>query len=62
VRLGRVVEGGQFEVIWDSEAPVRPEPFPNTRSAAAWHAFPADLFKRWDGHWSIPHVATRVTL
>jgi urea transport system substrate-binding protein len=62
VRLGRVVEGGQFEVIWSSDAPVRPEPFPNTRPAAAWRAFLADLFQRWEGHWSNPRVPTGVSL
>jgi urea transport system substrate-binding protein len=55
-RLGRVVEGGQFEVIWSSDEPVRPEPFPSTRSSTDWHVFLTDLFKRWDGHWSNPHV------
>jgi urea transport system substrate-binding protein len=60
VRIGRGVEGGQFEVIWSSDAPVRPEPFPNTRSSPAWNVFLADLFKRWDGHWSNPHAPTGV--
>ena len=28
MRLGRVVEGGQFEVVWSSVKPIRPEPYP----------------------------------
>jgi urea transport system substrate-binding protein len=61
-RLGRVVEGGQFEVVWNSEAPIRPEPSPETRPADAWRVFLADLFKQWDGHWSNPRVPTSVSI
>ena len=40
VRLGRIVEGGQFEmIVWSSERPIRPEPYPSSRSPAAWKAF-----------------------
>jgi urea transport system substrate-binding protein len=60
-RLGRIVDGGQFEVIWSSETPIRPEPFPHTRPPEAWHGFLADLFKRWDGRWSNPRVSTGVS-
>jgi urea transport system substrate-binding protein len=52
MRLGRVVAGGQFEVMWSSERPLRPEPFASTRSPASWQALLSDLFRRWDGHWS----------
>jgi len=55
-RIGRVVEGGQFDLIWASETVIRPIPFPHSRPAAAWHVLLADLFQRWDGHWSNPHA------
>jgi urea transport system substrate-binding protein len=55
-RIGRVVEGGQFEIIWASEAAIQPVPFPISRPAAAWHVLLADLFQQWDGHWSNPHA------
>jgi urea transport system substrate-binding protein len=54
-RIGRVVKGGQFELIWESGTPIQPIPFPSSRPAAAWHVLLADLFQRWDGHWSNPH-------
>ena len=53
-RVGRVVNGGQFEVVWTSETPIQPIPFPDSRPAAAWHGLLADLFQQWDGHWSNP--------
>jgi substrate-binding family protein len=49
IRLGKIVEGGQFEIVWSSEKPIRPEPYPTSRSAAAWDEFIAQLFEEWDG-------------
>ena len=54
MRLGRIVEGGQFEIVWSSEKPIRPEPYPTSRSVAAWDEFLAELFEEWDGHWTKP--------
>jgi urea transport system substrate-binding protein len=56
-RLGKIVEDGVFEVIWSSEKPIRPEPFPASRSAEAWHAFVTELYDRWGGHWANPASA-----
>ena len=39
IRLEKIVEGGQFEIVWSSEKPIRPEPYPSSRSAAAWKYF-----------------------
>jgi urea transport system substrate-binding protein len=56
MRLGKIVEGGQFEIVWSSEKPIRPELYPTSRSAAAWDKFIAELFEEWDGHWTnSPH-------
>ena len=52
VRLGKIVEGGQFEIVWSSERPIRPEPYPSSRPAAAWNAFLTGLHKEWDGRWT----------
>jgi urea transport system substrate-binding protein len=52
MRVGKVVAGGQFEVMWSSERPLRPEPFASSRSPASWSELLTDLFRRWDGHWS----------
>jgi urea transport system substrate-binding protein len=52
MRVGKVVAGGQFEVMWSSERPLRPEPFASSRSPESWGELLSDLFRRWDGHWS----------
>jgi Periplasmic binding protein domain len=43
VRLGKIVEGGQFEIVWSSEKPIRPEPYPRSRPTGAWDEFLAGL-------------------
>jgi urea transport system substrate-binding protein len=52
MRLGRIVEGGQFEVVWSSEKPIRPEPYPGSRSPAAWKEFLNKLYKTWGENWT----------
>jgi urea transport system substrate-binding protein len=39
IRIGKVVEDGQIEIIYSSEKPIKPEPFPDTRSPDAWKEF-----------------------
>jgi len=53
-RLGRIVEGGQFDIISSSEKPIRPEPFPRCRSREAWSKFLNDMFQEWGGQWERP--------
>lgn len=43
IRVGRVTEDAQFEVIYSSENPIRPRPYPDTRTVAQWHDFLASL-------------------
>jgi urea transport system substrate-binding protein len=51
VRLGRINESGHVEVVWGSEKPVRPEPFPPSRTRAAWETFLDGLHRGWGGRW-----------
>jgi urea transport system substrate-binding protein len=53
-RLGKIIEGGQFEIIWSSEKPIRPEPFPSCRSRDAWNHFLARLYDGWGSRWEKP--------
>jgi len=52
MRLGKVVEGGQFEVVWSSVKPIRRELYPPSRSVAAWNKFLAGLYKERNGQWT----------
>ena len=52
--IGRVRNDRQFEVIWNSSKPIRPTPYPLSRSRSEWDAFLADLYTKWGGSWSNP--------
>jgi urea transport system substrate-binding protein len=52
MRLGKIVDGRQFEAIWSSEKPIRPEPYPSSPTAVAWDEFLAGLFREWGGRWT----------
>jgi urea transport system substrate-binding protein len=54
VRMGRSVEGGQFEILWSSETPRQPQSFPPTRTRAAWETFLQELYNGWGGQWEAP--------
>jgi urea transport system substrate-binding protein len=52
MRLGRIIESGQFDIVWSSENPIRPEPYPGSRPAAAWQEYLDTLYKAWGGNWT----------
>jgi len=54
VRVGKVTEDGQFEIVWSSERPVRPDPYPGYRSRSKWKEFLDDLYDGWAESWANP--------
>jgi urea ABC transporter urea binding protein len=54
VRLGRIRPDGQFDVVWSSEHPVRPVPYPVYRRQAEWDDFLLQLYRGWGGQWVNP--------
>ncbi len=54
VRIGKIGGDGQFSIVWDSQKPVRPVPYPIYRTKAEWDQFLSDLFSGWKQHWSNP--------
>jgi len=36
-RIGQAQKNGQFNIIWESDAPIRPVPYPSYRSKKEWH-------------------------
>jgi urea transport system substrate-binding protein len=52
-RVGRITTESRFEVIYSSESPIGPIPYPNTRSKGEWDTFLLDLhLLHWGGHWA----------
>jgi urea transport system substrate-binding protein len=54
VRIGKITEDGRFAIVYCSEEPVRPIPYPASRSQAEWGAFLTELYQRWGGRWENP--------
>lgn len=53
-RIGRIQHDGQFAIEWESDAPVRPAPYPMFRPIEAWDEHLAMLKQGWNGQWSAP--------
>ncbi len=51
VRIGRINAQGQFEVVWDSHKPIRPEPYPNQEDKERWQNLERRLHEQWGGRW-----------
>lgn len=52
VRVGRVRGDGQFDVVWTSDKPVRPVPYPIQRTKDEWERFLTELHDGWGGAWA----------
>lgn len=53
-RIGRIRPDGQFDIVWSSDKPVRPMPFPIFRTRADWERWQKDLSASWGGKWVNP--------
>ena len=53
-RIGKARDDGQFEIIWEADEAVKPEPYPSSRTASAWRAALHDLYLGWQNQWSAP--------
>ncbi len=58
-RIGQIRPDGQFDVVWEAERSLKPEPYPASRPAAAWRAALHDLYRGWGNHWSAPVPAKK---
>jgi urea transport system substrate-binding protein len=53
VRIGQIRADGQFDVVWESGVPIRPYPYPDTRTPLTWQSLLDQLYARWGG-WANP--------
>jgi urea transport system substrate-binding protein len=54
VRVGQIEATGQFRIVWSSESPIRPNPFPVYRSSFQWARFLDNLYTVWGNNWANP--------
>lgn len=54
VRIGKFKLDGQVDIIWSSEKPIHPMPFPTSRTREVWERFLKDLYAGWNQTWANP--------
>jgi len=54
MRIGKIRSDGQFDILWTSAEPVRPDPFPLSISKKEAAAELDRLYQSWDHHWAKP--------
>lgn len=52
VRVGKIQSDGQFKIVWNSGKPIRPVPYPISRSKTEWENFINNLYKGWNKNWA----------
>ncbi len=55
-RIGRIHADGSVEAVAGSETPIRPIPFPPSRTRNEWDRYLTDLFLGWDNQWQAPRA------
>jgi urea transport system substrate-binding protein len=55
IRIGQVTENGRFAIVYCSDGPIDPIPYPATRSKSDWDAVLTDLHLLWGGQWANPN-------
>lgn len=54
VRFGKILPDGQFEILNGYESPIKPVPFPPSKTRAEWDKFLRGLFEGWGRRWAAP--------
>lgn len=55
VRVGKINPDRQFQIVWNSEKPIRPVPYPISRSKSEWQKFVNNLYQGWNKNWANPN-------
>ncbi|MGB0682239.1 MAG: urea ABC transporter substrate-binding protein [Magnetovibrionaceae bacterium] len=61
VLIAQAQPEGTFRVVWNSQRPIRPVPYPGFRSKAEWEAFLEDLYTGWGNHWAAQEALEDIT-
>jgi urea transport system substrate-binding protein len=62
VYIARVRADGQFDIVWKTDKPVRPLPYPFSRSKADWENYLDGLYQSWGGSWAKPSARAAETV
>lgn len=59
--IGRVNDDGSIKIIWAAQYPLRPVPYPRSRSKKDWEDFLQNIYTGWGRKWADPVPQTTVT-
>ena len=62
VRIGKILENGQFEIVSSSEEPIQPIPYPIYKTKEQWNTFLEDLYHQWDEKWANSETVSKESL
>ena len=54
VRVGQILDDGQFKIISSSEDAISPIPYPKYQTQEEWDSFILNLYTGWNDNWSNP--------
>ena len=54
VRIGQILEDGQFKIVYSTEEPIHPIPYPKYKSVQEWNEFLDELYNGWGQSWANP--------
>jgi urea transport system substrate-binding protein len=49
--MGKIKEDGSINIVWSADYPIRPVPYPSSRSVMDWDSFLENLYVSWDHSW-----------
>lgn len=55
-RIGRITPARFFDIVWESDSLVQPNPFPESRTREEWEGFLESMYQDWGGQWSNPNA------
>ncbi len=56
--IGKILEDGQFDIVWSQTTPIRPLPFPAYQSTQQWNEYLNSLYQGWGLSWAAPPKVT----
>lgn len=54
VKIGKILPNGQYQIVWSSEKPIFPIPYPSYRTEVEWKRFLDDIYRGWGNRWENP--------
>jgi len=49
--MGQIRSDGGIQIVWSAEYPIRPVPYPRSRSMKDWDGFLSSLYQQWNNNW-----------